>query len=78
TPIGSGVTEAACKIVFSQRFKCSGMKWEEEGGAAILALRLAVLSKTWSTVRDQMFVSWQTATEQTPGQNRLVPLEIAA
>ncbi|MGH9611148.1 MAG: hypothetical protein ACRD34_15900, partial [Bryobacteraceae bacterium] len=44
TPIGSGVTEAACKIVFSQRFKCSGMKWGDEGGAAILALRVAVLS----------------------------------
>ena len=26
-PIGSGVTEAACKTVFTQRFKCSGMIW---------------------------------------------------
>jgi hypothetical protein len=26
-PIGSGVTEAACKIVFTQRFKQPGMKW---------------------------------------------------
>jgi hypothetical protein len=78
TPIGSGVTEAACKIVFSQRFKCSGMKWEDEGGAAILALRVAVLSKTWSTVRDKMFASCQTATPRTPGRNRLFPLEIAA
>lgn len=78
TPIGSGVTEAACKIVFSQRFKCSGMKWKEEGGAAILALRVAVLSKTWSTVRNRMFASWQTATARTPGQNRLIPLGNAA
>ena len=31
SPIGSGVTEAACKIVFSQRFKCSGMKWDIKG-----------------------------------------------
>lgn len=35
-PIGSGVTEAACKTVFTQRFKCSGMKWDIEGGGVIL------------------------------------------
>ncbi len=46
-PIGSGVTEAACKTVFTQRFKQSGMKWGLEGGAAILCLRLANLSQTW-------------------------------
>lgn len=78
TPIGSGVTEAACKIVFSQRFKCSGMKWEEEGGAAILALRVAVLSKTWSTVRDQMFASCATVTPRTPRHNCPNPFQIAA
>jgi len=54
-PIGSGVTEAACKIVFSQRFKCSGMKWDVAGGAVILQLRVAVLSRTWAAVRDAMF-----------------------
>ena len=26
-PIGSGVTEAACKIVFAERLKRSGMTW---------------------------------------------------
>lgn len=46
-PIGSGVTEAACKTVFTQRFKQSGMKWGSEGGAVILCLRLANLSQTW-------------------------------
>ena len=56
-PIGSGVTEAACKTVFSQRFKCSGMKWDIAGGAVILALRVAVLSRTWTAVRDAMFAS---------------------
>ncbi len=50
-PIGSGITEAACKIVFTQRFKQSGMKWTIEGGCAILALRVIALSGIWDHVR---------------------------
>ena len=49
-PIGSGVTEAACKTVFTQRFKESGMTWKLEGGKTILVLRLAQLSGVWNTV----------------------------
>jgi hypothetical protein len=43
-PIGSGVTEAACKTVFTQRFKRSGMRWGHESGQVILDLRVAYLS----------------------------------
>lgn len=50
-PIGSGVTEAACKTLFTQRFKQSGMKWTSTGGAAILRLRVISLSGIWSRVR---------------------------
>ena len=50
-PIGSGITEAACKTVFTQRFKQSGMKWTIEGGRAILALRVIALSGIWGHVR---------------------------
>ena len=39
-PIGSGVTEAACKTVFSQRLKRSGMAWSVEGGQRIVDLRV--------------------------------------
>lgn len=78
TPIGSGVTEAACKTVFSQRFKCSGMKWDIAGGAVILTLRLAVLSNTWETVRDAMFASCQTVLPPTATQDCHTPLTIAA
>jgi hypothetical protein len=46
-PIGSGVTEAACKTVFSERLKRSGMTWSHEGGQVILDLRVLVLSKVW-------------------------------
>lgn len=49
-PIGSGVTEAGCKVVFTQRFKQSGMAWGLEGGEVILRLRLAVLSGVWDEV----------------------------
>jgi hypothetical protein len=38
-PIGSGIVEAACKTLVSQRLKRSGMRWREPGGQAILTLR---------------------------------------
>ncbi len=79
TPIGSGVTEAACKTVFTQRFKCSGMKWDiVGGGSAILALRVAVLSKTWAAVRDAMFASYHNTLPRTPTQVYENPLANAA
>lgn len=46
-PIGSGVTEAACKTVFTQRLKLSGMRWSHAGASRILALRTILLSGTW-------------------------------
>lgn len=52
-PIGSGITEAGCKTVFTQRFKESGMSWGIEGGGVILTLRLATLSQVWETVYRQ-------------------------
>ena len=48
-PIGSGVTEAACKTVIKQRLCCSGMRWKETGAAVVLSLRTLVLTATrWS------------------------------
>ena len=38
-PIGTGVIEAACKTLVTQRLKQSGMRWGQEGGQAILNLR---------------------------------------
>jgi len=38
-PIGSGVVEAACKTLVSQRLKRSGMRWRPAGGQAILTFR---------------------------------------
>jgi hypothetical protein len=43
-PIGSGVVEAACKTLATQRLKRSGMRWRHSGGQAILTLRGLVQS----------------------------------
>ena len=38
-PIGSGVTEAACKVIVKQRLSSSGMKWKKQGAQTVLCLR---------------------------------------
>ena len=45
-PIGSGVTEAACKTLVKQRLCCSGMRWTPDGAQIILSLRALVLTQT--------------------------------
>ena len=45
-----GVTEAACKTVFTQRLKQSGMTWKLEGGQWIVDLRVSYFSGIWSRV----------------------------
>jgi hypothetical protein len=55
--VGSGVTEAACKTVFTQRLKQSGMRWQVEGGQAIVDLRLLVLSQVWDEAYQAYLVS---------------------
>jgi hypothetical protein len=43
-PIGSGITETACKTVFAQRLKLSGTSWTNHGTQVILNLRVILLS----------------------------------
>ena len=38
-PIGSGVTEAACKVIVKQRLCGAGMQWKERGASVVLTLR---------------------------------------
>jgi hypothetical protein len=56
-PIGSGITEAACKIVFTQRLKRSGMSWTIAGGQVILDLRVLWLSGVWKNVHQRYLAS---------------------
>jgi hypothetical protein len=46
-PCGSGVTEAACKTIYTQRLKLSGMRWKMPGAQTILNLRVMLLSDIW-------------------------------
>lgn len=56
-PIGSGITEAACKTVFTQRLKRSGMSWTLTGGQVILDLRVIWLSGVWENVHQRYLAS---------------------
>jgi hypothetical protein len=56
-PIGSGVTEAACKTIYTQRLKLSGMRWSFEGAKRILTLRTILLSGTWDATFERYLTS---------------------
>ena len=58
-PLGSGVTEAACKAVFTQRLKQSGMRWEVAGGQVVVTLRVVLLSAIWDTAVAKWLASQQ-------------------
>lgn len=44
-PIGSGVTEAACKVIVKHRLCGAGMQWKAGGAATVLALRCLTYSE---------------------------------
>jgi hypothetical protein len=54
-PIGSGVTEAACKTLVKARLCQSGMRWKGEGAACVIALRaLRKSDGRWSQFWDKL------------------------
>lgn len=69
-PLGSGVTEAACKTVFTQRLKQSGMRWEVSGGQVVVTLRVVLLSAVW----DAAVARWLDCQQfPKPGVKQAVP-----
>ena len=44
-PIGSGVTEAACKVLIKQRMCQSGSRWKDGGASAVLTMRALKLTE---------------------------------
>jgi hypothetical protein len=77
-PIGSGVTEACCKTLFTQRMKQSGMSWNIDSGQAIIDLRVAYLSQTWETMFDAYLQCKDDETMRTQLKDHRRPHEIAA
>lgn len=67
-PIGSGVTEAACKTLFAQRLKQSGMRWSEQGAQRILNLRSILLSGVWPTTYRAALAARESTLPRTPAQ----------
>ncbi len=49
-PIGSGVTEAGCEVIFNQRMKQSGMRRSRRGGQHVVDLRTACRSRLWERI----------------------------
>jgi hypothetical protein len=70
-PLGSGVTEAACKTVFAARLKRSGMTWGCPGGQVIVDLRILVLSKVWPVVHAAYLQSKPQPTVAKPASQRV-------
>jgi hypothetical protein len=60
-PLGSGITEAACKTVFTQRLKLSGMRWKKAGAQQILTLRTILLSHTWTATYEKTLATQEAA-----------------
>jgi hypothetical protein len=68
-PIGSGITEAACKTIFTQRLKLSGMRWSKAGAQTILNLRVILLGGVWSSVYRGMLAAPHVAEVRTYAPN---------
>jgi hypothetical protein len=77
-PIGSGVTEAACKTVFTQRLKLSGMRWSLAGAQTILNLRVILLSGIWDEVYQAAVGDYPGLSNRTPIKCNPCPTQIAA
>jgi hypothetical protein len=43
-PIGSGVTEAGCKVLIKARMCQAGMRWKPEGAANVIAIRALLIT----------------------------------
>jgi hypothetical protein len=77
-PIGSGVTEAACKTVYTQRLKLSGMRWKRTGAQTILNLRILLLSGVWEAAYQRVLQSYEEPNVATHATSNTQPVPKAA
>jgi hypothetical protein len=79
-PIGSGVVEAACKTLATQRLKRSGMSWRD-GKQAILTIRSLQQSGRWSAAWELWSAHFRVpvvAVRKRGHLRELIPVKIAA
>jgi hypothetical protein len=68
-PIASGVMEASCKTLVTQRFKRSGMAWTIAGGQAILTLRSLIQSDRWASAWQLLHADFRKEVKVIPKQS---------
>ena len=77
-PLGSGVTEAACKTIYTQRLKLSGQRWTRAGAQVILDLRILLLSNVWDAAFQQALAAMKVAQLPSKEAARFQTPEMAA
>jgi hypothetical protein len=77
-PMGSGIIEAACKTIYTQRLKLSGMRWKNAGAQVILNLRVVLLSGIWDAVYRNTLTTHSYVNIRTNGQTAENTMEMAA
>ena len=58
-PIGSGIVEATCKTLVTQRLKRSGMCWGMEGGQSILTFRSLLQSERFDQAWEELSAKYK-------------------
>jgi hypothetical protein len=76
-PLGSGIVEAACKTIYTQRLKLSGMRWSKDGAQVILNLRVVLLSGVWEEAYRHTLTSYITTSTPLPASKQEIPLQMA-
>jgi hypothetical protein len=77
-PLGSGITEAACKTVYTQRLKLSGMRWKKAGAQVVLNLRVVLLSGVWQEAYQYILTTFTNVELRTLDRKREIPIQMAA
>ena len=76
--MGSGVTEAGCKTVSTQRLKLSGRRWQKAGAQLILNLRGVLLSGVWEHVYERVLAGGEEANVGSQQASHETEAEMAA
>lgn len=77
-PLGSGIVEAACKTIYTQRLKLSGMRWSKAGAQTILNLRVVLLSGVWDEAYRYILKENAYMELRTPDRQGEIPLQMAS